>query len=138
MAVSFQSENIDFKLSGPLATKRWIKKIVENEKRSPGDLNFIFMSDDALLARNREFLRHDYYTDIITFDYSQGKTVAGDILISIDRIRDNSERFQVGFEQELRRVIIHGVLHLCGYKDKTTTEKAAMRKAEDRALKLFS
>src|SRR5690349_21730740 len=118
MSIHFQSEKIDFKLKNQAACRAWIKEVISKEKKLLGELQFVFMNDEALLERNRQFLDHDYYTDIITFDYSEGKTVSGDILISTDRVIDNATKFGVTFEQELARVMIHGVLHLCGYKDK--------------------
>ena len=107
------------------------------EKKVCGDLSFVFMSDAALLKHNQEFLNHDTYTDIITFDYCEGNVVNGDILISIDRMRENAQKFNVPLHTELRRVLIHGVLHLCGYKDKKKADQEVMRKKENAALSVF-
>jgi probable rRNA maturation factor len=101
-----------------------------------GDLVFIFCSDDFLLNMNKEYLEHDYFTDIITFDYSENDKVAGEMYISIDRIMDNAKSMEIRLLDEVHRVIIHGVLHLCGYKDKSKKEEVAMRQAEDKALEM--
>lgn len=137
MAVSFQSQNIEFNLKGKAVIKSWIKRIIELEKKKQGQINFVFTSDEELLKTNIEFLNHDTFTDIITFDYCEDKIVNGDIIISVERVKDNAEQFKTGFEEELRRVIIHGVLHLCGYKDKSAADELLMRKKENWALKKF-
>jgi rRNA maturation RNase YbeY len=134
--VHFFSQQLDFKISHPRKITSWIRSVVNQENRSIYELNFIFCSDDALLDINRNYLQHDYYTDIITFDNSEGEDLEGDIFISIDRVRENAERLKVGFEIELNRVIIHGVLHLIGYKDKSTKDKIEMRRKEDFYLSL--
>lgn len=103
-----------------------------------GDINYIFCDDEYLLKINLEYLNHDTLTDIITFDYVEKGVLSGDIYISIERVRENSEIFSVPFEQELHRVLAHGVLHLCGYKDKSDEDAAVMRKKEDFAIQLFS
>ena len=137
MAITFQNQDMHFKLSAPLRTKRWIKKIIELEKKQPGQINYMFMSDESLLRNNKQFLNHSTLTDIITFDYREGKKISGDILISVERVIENAEKFKVAFEVELQRVMIHGVLHLCGYGDKSKSAKEVMRKKEDWALKKF-
>jgi len=137
MAVSFQSQNIEFNLKGKALIKNWIRRIIELEKKKQGQINFVFTSDEELLKTNIEFLNHDTFTDIITFDYCEGRIINGDIIISVERVRDNAEQFKTGFEEELRRVIIHGVLHLCGYKDKSAADELLMRKKENWALKKF-
>jgi probable rRNA maturation factor len=136
MAVSFSS-NIDFNLKDKSKIKTWIKTVIEKEKRVLGNLNYSFVSDETLLKMNNEYLKHNTYTDIITFNYNEGKKISGDIFISIDRIKDNAKKFEVPFEEELHRVMIHGVLHLCGYKDKTKTDSDLMRKKENAALRLL-
>ena len=136
--ISFHTENIKFTLKNKTILKKWITSIIEKKKRKPGDLNFIFCSDEHLLGINKQYLNHDTYTDIITFDYSKEDVkmpVAGDIFISIDRVEENAKKFGKSFENELHRVIIHGTLHLLGYKDKTKAAKEEMRSEEDRALK---
>ncbi len=109
--------------------------LVCNENYEIGDVNVIFCSDSYLLNMNKSFLNHDYFTDIITFDYVEDKIVSGDLFISLDRIKDNAEKYADNFTQELYRVVIHGVLHLCGYKDKSESEKTAMRAKENQYLK---
>jgi rRNA maturation RNase YbeY len=115
----------------------WIKKVLEMHGKSAGMLSFVFVSDDELLELNRDYLNHDYYTDIITFEYTEFPGVSGDLFISADRVKENAVNNQVTFEEEVRRVMIHGVLHLLGYKDKTAGESREMRAQEDRALELF-
>lgn len=118
--------------------KQWIKTIVENNKKEVGEISYIFCSDGQLLEINKEFLNHDYYTDIITFDYSETDVVSGDLFISIERIKDNAKTLKTSYQEELHRVIIHGVLHLLGYKDKTEEESENMRKLEDECLLILS
>jgi rRNA maturation RNase YbeY len=117
--------------------KNWIKEIIRNNGKIAGDLNIIFMSDDQLLEMNRNYLRHNYYTDIITFNYNSENKISGDICISTDRVSENSILFNSTFEGELHRVIIHGILHLLGYDDKSTIQKQKMRELEDDALRNF-
>lgn len=137
MAVSFQNQAIEFKLAGKTKFKVWIKKIIELEKKIVGQLNIVFTNDAELLKINTQFLNHNTYTDIITFDYCEGKLINGDIIISIERVNENAKKFNVAFEIELCRVIIHGTLHLCGYKDKSVNDTNLMRKRENWALKKF-
>ncbi len=119
------------------ALSAWILRVIEKEKLIMSDIALIFCDDEYLLKVNQEYLDHDFYTDIITFDYCSDNLVSGDLFISVERVRENAEYFQVTFEQELNRVIIHGVLHLCGYKDKTDQEELLMRKKESDALLLM-
>ncbi len=136
-SIRFFSEKTSFKLPHPIKTSKWIKQVIENHKYRLVELNYIFCSDDFLLEMNQSFLNHNTLTDIITFDYSkQRKTISGEIYISIDRVRENAKNFEVDFDQELHRVIIHGVLHLLGGKDKTKEQKSAMRKKEEACLSL--
>ncbi len=135
-SVEFSSEEIEFELNDEATTATWLQKIIEQEGCVLHLLNFIFCSDDYLLRLNVEYLDHDTLTDIITFPYADPPTIHGDIFISIDRVRDNAADFKVSFEQELNRVMAHGVLHLCGYGDKTPQEELTMRQKEDEALKL--
>jgi rRNA maturation RNase YbeY len=137
MAVLFQNQEIQFKLSDKIKIKSWIKTIVELEKKILGQINFVFTSDAELLKTNIEFLNHNTYTDIITFDYCEGKLINGDIIISIERVKENAQKFKVDFDSEVKRVIIHGVLHLCGYKDKSTKDTEVMKGKENWALKKF-
>lgn len=137
MAIAFTSQHIDFKLKQGTKIKSWIKRIVELEKKQVGQLNFVFTSDEDILKVNRQFLKHDTYTDIITFDYTEGKKLSADIMISVDRVEDNADKLKIDKQEELKRVIIHGVLHLCGYKDKSKADSEIMRKKETWALKKF-
>ena len=135
--INFFTEEISFKLLHPRKTSAWIKKVVAKEKASISEVNLIFCSDDYLLEKNIEYLNHKTYTDIITFDYTEGSgPLEGDIFISIDRIKENAEKFSRPFDDELHRVIIHGILHLIGYNDKTPEEKTQIRKKEDASLSL--
>jgi probable rRNA maturation factor len=135
--ITFQKQEVQFRLQGISRLKNWISAVVTKEKKECGNLSFVFMDDQTLLSHNQQFLGHDTYTDIITFDYPEGKQVNGDILISVERVRENAGKFDVAFETELRRVMIHGVLHLCGYKDKKKEDQVLMRKKENAALRLF-
>lgn len=137
MAIFFSSENTSFVLKNQLKIKRWIKEVVKREDKRLGDLGYIFCDDEYLLKVNIEYLNHDTYTDIITFDYVEGNVISGDMMISVDRVGENATKFEVPFERELRRVIIHGVLHLLGNGDKTTKEAARMRELENTALALY-
>jgi rRNA maturation RNase YbeY len=114
----------------------WISDTIVNEAFKEGDINYIFCGDDYLLDINVKYLKHNALTDIISFDYSLGKKLSGDIFISVDRVKDNSVKYEVNFDDELHRVIIHGILHFCGYKDKTKEDKRLMRKKEDYYLSL--
>ena len=115
----------------------WYTKVSLQEYKELGDVTLIFCSDDYLLDVNRQHLEHDYYTDIITFDYSDFPIVSGDLFISVDRVKENASDFNVSFEHELHRVIIHGFLHLCGYFDKTNEDEVLMRSKENQALSLI-
>lgn len=134
----FKNENLKFTLRNKTILKKWISATINKEKRKEGDITFIFCSDEYLLHINKQYLQHDTYTDIITFDYSErdsAQPISGDIFISIERVKENAEKFSTTFENELHRVIIHGVLHLLGYKDKTKAAKAQMTSKEDYYLK---
>jgi rRNA maturation RNase YbeY len=136
--ITFNNADIKFTLAEKKVLKQWIKSTIELKKRKLGELNFIFCSDAYLLEINKQYLNHDTYTDIITFDYSKEdlkKPVSGDVYISIDRIKENAEKFSKTIENELHRIIIHGTLHLLGYKDKTKIAKTEMTKQEDLCLK---
>jgi len=136
-AINFFCEDVDFKLKHPRKTSTWIKESILKEKRILQGLNYIFCSDQYLLQMNQEYLNHKTLTDIITFDNAEtAKTIEGDIFISIDRVTENAEKFDRPFDEELHRVLIHGVLHLVGYGDKDPASKAKMRKKEDTYLAL--
>lgn len=137
MAVTFQYQEIKFKLQQAARIRSWIRNIIELEKKKQGQINFVFTNDESVLKTNIQYLNHDTYTDIITFDYCEGEVINGDIVISIDRVKENARKFGTDANTELKRVIIHGVLHLCGYTDKTKPDSETMRKKEDSALKKF-
>lgn len=134
MAFVFTYHKVKFKLDKVAGIKKWIEAIAKTEKKAIGGINYVFVGDDELLKLNKQYLKHNSYTDIITFDYSEPKEISGDIFISIDRVKDNAKKFKVKFDDELHRVMIHGVLHLCGYKDKTPKDAREMRKKEDFSL----
>ena len=135
--VDWIAEDIDFEPANTEILEDWIKAIISRENCQLGFLNFIFCSDAYLLGLNQEVLGHDTLTDIITFPYQIPPRIEGDVFISIERVRENAEDYSTGFEQELHRVIIHGVLHLCGHQDKTAEQQAMMRRKEDEALELL-
>lgn len=138
MAVYFSSENINFDLKGKMRVKKWISNIIKSQNKKVGDIGYLFCDDNYLIEINRAYLNHDTYTDIITFDYVENDLISGDIMISVDRVRENAELFNTTFEQELHRVIIHGVLHLLGQGDKTVDEATQMRKKEEEALAVWN
>lgn len=133
--ITFNYET-EFKLIMKTKITSWISDTIVNEAFKEGDINYIFCGDDYLLDINVKYLKHNALTDIISFDYSLGKKLSGDIFISVDRVKDNSVKYEVNFDDELHRVIIHGILHFCGYKDKTKEDKRLMRKKEDYYLSL--
>ena len=134
MPVYFHLENINFILSNKSKISNWIKEVIlDNNKRS-SNINIIFCNDDYLLNVNKKHLNHNYYTDIITFDNSVSTDISADLFISIERVKDNANRLKVNFNTELHRVIIHGILHLCGYNDKLEKEKTQMRSLENKYL----
>ena len=126
----------NFTLSKQDARSKWIFNSIINERRKVGELNFIFCTDKYLLEKNIQFLNHDTYTDVITFDYCESEIINGDVFISVERVKENANTFEVDFEDELDRVIIHGILHLAGYQDKSKEERNIMRKKEDFYLSL--
>lgn len=134
--INYFFENIDSRDIHP-DTSKWLENLIISENKKPGEINYIFCDDDYLLKVNQDYLDHDYYTDIITFDYVKGKTVSGDIFVSLPRILDNASTLSQNFESELNRVLAHGILHLCGYKDKTEEEKTQMRSKEDFYINQF-
>tara|TARA_R110002051_G_scaffold171982_3_gene242431 strand:- start:18821 stop:19240 length:420 start_codon:yes stop_codon:yes gene_type:complete len=127
----------EFKLEEENNYDSWIYQTCKTEGYTIKELNYIFCTDEYLLKINQDFLQHDYLTDIITFDYVSGKNVSGDLYISIDRVKENAEEFNVSFDNELKRVMVHGVLHLMGYSDKSDTATAEMRAKEEEKIKLF-
>lgn len=140
--ITFQTINVDMPPIDQSAIGNWVKAVAASYGRRVGDINYVFVDDEEILRVNRAFLQHDYYTDIITFDNGaaapgSSPTLAGDLIISLDTVRTNAEGLQVAYEQELHRVIIHGVLHLCGLNDKGPGEREQMEAAENRALALL-
>ncbi|WP_274474991.1 rRNA maturation RNase YbeY [Mangrovimonas aestuarii] len=135
--ISFNYET-EFNLSDENGIGSWISDVIEQEGCSEGEINYIFCDDEYLHKLNVEFLDHDTLTDIISFDYTMGKLISGDIFISVERVEDNAKDFEVDFETELKRVIVHGVLHYCGYKDKTDEEAKVMRSKEDYYLNIIA
>lgn len=115
----------------------WIENVINSENKSLGEISYIFCDDEYLLEINKQYLNHDYYTDIISFDYTENEVVSGDIFISIDRVKENALDYGVSFDNELKRVIIHGILHFCGYKDKSQEEERMMRLKEEEKINLF-
>lgn len=137
-SVRYFSEGISFKVPNPRKTSSWIKSVIQVNKAKFKEVSFIFCSDSYLLQMNQSFLNHNTLTDIITFDYSKSRNaLEGEIYISVERVLENAEKFEVSFEQEIKRVMIHGILHLLGFKDKKVKEKAQMRKKEEACLSLF-
>lgn len=136
--IYFHSEDIPFTLKNKTQLKQWITKTIESKKQKAGEINFIFCSDAYLLSLNQQYLKHQTLTDIITFDYSKNlknKPISGDIFISLERVKENAATFSKTMENELHRVMIHGILHLLGYTDKTTENKQEMTRQEDMYLK---
>ena len=136
--IRYFCEDIRFTYKNKLANNRWLKMVAGSEIRKIGDINVIFCSDNYILDGNMKYLQHDYFTDIITFDYCEGKVLSGDLFISVDSVRENSIEFGTDFEEELHRVIVHGVLHLIGYDDHTDEDKKVMRQKENYYLQMRS
>ena len=134
--ISFNYES-DFSLEQEEAYASWIETIVESENKVLGEISYIFCDDDFLHNINMQYLNHDTLTDIISFDYSMGNELNGDIFVSVERVQDNANDFKVSFEEELKRVLVHGVLHYCGYKDKTEADEQLMRSKEDEKIAMF-
>jgi rRNA maturation RNase YbeY len=137
MSYIFHKEDTSFRFLDKTLIIKWLSLCMSKEKKKEGELSFIFCSDKYLLNINRQYLQHDDYTDIITFDYTQKNLVSGDIYISIERVKENAQTYKVTFQNELLRVMVHGVLHLCGYKDKTSRDARIMREKEDYYLSLW-
>ena len=139
MSINFETEediklpNIDLK-----QVKKWISNVIKNHHKKVGEIGYLFCSDEKILEVNKEYLKHDYYTDIITFDYCEEEIISGDMFISIDTVKSNALQFSTSAEEELLRVIIHGILHLIGFDDKTDEDEKIMRKEENISLTLFS
>ncbi|MBQ9532934.1 MAG: rRNA maturation RNase YbeY [Prevotella sp.] len=135
--ITYNAEGVKMPSIKKRATKQWIRNVAATYGRTVGEVGYLFVDDEKILEVNREYLGHDYYTDVITFDYDEGTTVNGDIVISLDTVRSNAEQFGKDYDEELHRVIIHGILHLCGINDKGPGERELMEAAENRALQML-
>ena len=134
--ISYFNEDIDFKFKGKALNNQWLRMVAGSEVRRVGDISIIFCSDNYILDVNMRYLQHDYFTDIITFDYCEGDKLSGDLFISVDSVRENALYYGTEFEDELNRVMVHGLLHLIGYDDHTEDEQKVMREKEDYYLSL--
>lgn len=137
MAVSFYTEGVDLPAINKTKIRNWVKQVAEIHNMRVGEISYIFCDDEKILEVNKQYLQHDYYTDIITFDYTEGNKIAGDLFISLDTVRTNAEQFVQEYNTELHRVIIHGILHLCGINDKGPGEREIMEAEENKALALL-
>jgi len=137
MVISYQTDGVKMPAIKKRDTTAWIKAVAGSYEKKIGEVAYIFCSDEKILEVNREYLQHDYYTDIITFDYCESNILSGDIFISLDTVKSNSEQFNTSYEEELHRTIIHGILHLCGINDKGEGERELMEAAENKALALL-
>ena len=135
--ISYNTVNVKMPAIRRRDTSAWVKAVAASYGKKVGEIAYIFVDDEEILRVNREYLQHDYYTDIITFDYTEGDTISGDLFISLDTVRTNAEQFAKPYDEELHRVIIHGILHLCGINDKGPGEREIMEAAEDKALALL-
>lgn len=135
--ITYLAQQTELPIFNQLAVNEWIKQVARNHNRVVGPLTYIFCSDDRIIEVNRQFLNHDYFTDIITFDYSSHKRISGDMFISLDTVKSNAELFQRTYNEELMRVVVHGVLHLCGINDKGPGEREIMEAHENDALAIL-
>jgi len=134
--ITYNTENVKMPAIKRRDTTAWVKRVAQSYGKKVGEVGYLFCDDEHILEVNREYLGHDYYTDIITFDYCEDDVISGDLVISLDTVRTNAEKFNKEYDEELHRVIIHGILHLCGLNDKGPGERELMEAAEDRALAL--
>lgn len=137
MAITYQAEGVKLPAIKRRIVSSWIKSVANLHQKKVADVAYVFCNDDRILEVNKEYLRHDYYTDIITFDYTEGDVISGDIFISVDTVKSNSEQFGTSYMEELHRIIIHGILHLCGINDKGPGEREAMTRHENVALEML-
>ena len=135
--ISYNTENVKMPKISKRATSQWIKAVAESYQKKTGDIAYIFCDDEKILEVNKQYLQHDYYTDIITFDYTEDNLISGDIFISLDTVKSNSEEQGTDYNEELHRVIIHGILHLCGINHKGPGERELMEAAENKALEML-
>lgn len=134
--INFNYET-DFELDNEAVVEQWLSRVIESENKKEGEINYIFCDDDYLHKINMEYLQHDTLTDIISFDYCVGSEINGDVFVSIERVKENALDFKVAFDEELKRVLVHGILHYCGYKDKSDDDEILMRAKEDEKILLF-
>ena len=132
--ITYSTEGVNFPNIKKRETSAWIRRVAESYGKKVGEIGYLFVDDEKILEVNNEYLGHDYYTDIITFDYTEGDTLNGDLVISLDTVFTNANKFNKSYDEELHRVIIHGILHLCGLNDKGPGEREIMEAAEDKAL----
>ena len=135
--ISFNYET-DFELHNEKDFVNWLSAVISSENKKEGEINYIFCDDDYLLEINQNYLDHDTLTDIISFDYSVGNELNGDVFVSIQRVRENATEYKVTFQEEIQRVLVHGILHYCGYKDKTESDELVMRAKEEEKMKMFN
>lgn len=137
MAIRFHSEEIQFRLQKKTGHRNWLSCCIRFHKREAGEINMVFISNARMRRMNRKYLKHDYDTDVITFDYSDGSEISGDVFINVEQVRKNAAHYQVTEDEEIRRVMIHGILHLAGYRDSNRKEQKVMREMENEALNLW-
>lgn len=137
MAISFYSEGVELPAINQEAVSSWVREVTKTYGKKTGHISYIFCSDEKILEVNRQYLQHDYYTDIITFDYTEGNKISGDLFISLDTVKTNSDTFHTPYNEELHRTIIHGILHLCGINDKGPGEREIMEANENKALSIL-
>ena len=137
MAISFYSEEVELPAINQEAVSSWVREVTKTYGKKTGDISYIFCSDEKILEVNRQYLQHDYYTDIITFDYTEGNKISGDLFISLDTVKTNSDTFHTPYNEEFHRTIIHGILHLCGINDKAPGEREIMEANENKALSIL-
>mgnify|MGYP000908877320 FL=1 len=137
MAIAYYAEEVKLPAIKKKAVGNWIRKVASLYGKRTGDISYIFCSDEKILEVNKQYLQHDYYTDIISFDYTEGTKISGDLFISLDTVKSNSENFGTDYTEELHRIIIHGILHLCGINDKGPGEREIMTQKENEALALL-
>ncbi|WP_033147414.1 rRNA maturation RNase YbeY [Prevotella sp. P6B1] len=135
--IIYEAEGVKFPNIKKRETTNWIRQVAASYGKKVGEIGYLFVNDEKILEVNNQFLGHDYYTDIITFDYSEGKTISGDIYLSVDTVFTNADKFSRPYDEELHRVIIHGILHLCGINDKGPGEREIMEAAENKALAML-
>ena len=138
MAIAYETEGVKMPSIKKREISNWVKEVASSYHKKVGDITYIFCSDEKILEVNNQYLQHDYYTDIITFDYGEDDIISGDLFISLDTVRSNSEQFETDYKEELHRIIIHGILHLCGINDKSPDERAYMTECENKALQLIT